>query len=416
MKRRDKGQVLVLVALAIFVLLGFAALGIDVGFMYSVRHELQRSADAGALAGASAFTTGKWDDPSVQGIAEDRARTFASKDTVVKTLLNRLEPPIGEVHVSFPQYDHIEVVTSRNADLFFARIFGMGNKLITARAVARAEVTDIKSDCVKPFAIPYPWDDNMPPISQMETVKKELVPNGYYDKGPLGMETVWKTPPNLTQGTLMTIKAGVPGSAVGSFSPQQTAGQFFIVQGNNPNPGQDSSEVTHWQASEYRDYIDGTKCWNVSLSNPVDTMTGGKVGSTEQAVQDLIDSDKISNGGTGASWDTASNSPTDNSSRRVIRVIMYDPSIDMIMSGGGGSSGGSGTKAAILANNYTIAGFWLERVCAPSDAGKIPDCPKGSDKAAVIGRYMGIMGPGSSTGNTPPNPTGTENKKIALVE
>ena len=56
MRRHNKGQVLVLVALAIFVLLGLAALGIDAGYMYTVRHELQRSADAGALAGASACT------------------------------------------------------------------------------------------------------------------------------------------------------------------------------------------------------------------------------------------------------------------------------------------------------------------------------------------------------------------------
>ena len=38
-------------------LLGFAALTVDVGAMYNVRADLQRTADAAALAGASAFTT-----------------------------------------------------------------------------------------------------------------------------------------------------------------------------------------------------------------------------------------------------------------------------------------------------------------------------------------------------------------------
>ncbi len=46
---------------------------------------------------------------------------YASKDTVVQTQLN----PASEVAVSFPAQDRIEVITSRNADLFFARIFGM---------------------------------------------------------------------------------------------------------------------------------------------------------------------------------------------------------------------------------------------------------------------------------------------------
>ena len=115
MVRGNRGQVLVLVALAIFALLGFAALGIDVGYMYSVRHELQRCADAGALAGASAFTTGDWNDSSVQSIADTRARDYASRDVVVQTQLNR----VSEVAVSFPLQDRIEVITSRNADLFF---------------------------------------------------------------------------------------------------------------------------------------------------------------------------------------------------------------------------------------------------------------------------------------------------------
>ena len=90
MKKSDRGQVLVLVALAMFVLLGLAALGVDVGFMYSVRHELQRCADAGALAGASAFTEGDWNDTDEhvaanplhpRAIAIIRAREFASQKT-----------------------------------------------------------------------------------------------------------------------------------------------------------------------------------------------------------------------------------------------------------------------------------------------------------------------------------------------
>ena len=55
MIRGNRGQVLMLVAVMLAVLVGFAALGIDVAYMFSVRHELQRSADSGALAGATWF-------------------------------------------------------------------------------------------------------------------------------------------------------------------------------------------------------------------------------------------------------------------------------------------------------------------------------------------------------------------------
>ena len=54
----QRGVVLVLVALLLFVLLGFAAFAIDFGYSYVVRNELQNAADAAALAGASVLFQG----------------------------------------------------------------------------------------------------------------------------------------------------------------------------------------------------------------------------------------------------------------------------------------------------------------------------------------------------------------------
>lgn len=50
--RNQKGVTAVLVAIVVAMLLGFTALAIDVGYMYSTRNELQNVADAAALAGA----------------------------------------------------------------------------------------------------------------------------------------------------------------------------------------------------------------------------------------------------------------------------------------------------------------------------------------------------------------------------
>lgn len=52
-KNKNKGQVLVLVALSLVVFIGFAALAIDVGYFYHTKNQLQGAADAAALAGAS---------------------------------------------------------------------------------------------------------------------------------------------------------------------------------------------------------------------------------------------------------------------------------------------------------------------------------------------------------------------------
>jgi hypothetical protein len=52
--RSSRGQVLVLVAIAMIALLGFVALAVDIGFAWSARRRMQTGADAAAVAGAIA--------------------------------------------------------------------------------------------------------------------------------------------------------------------------------------------------------------------------------------------------------------------------------------------------------------------------------------------------------------------------
>lgn len=141
MRASERGQVLVLVALAFAVFVGFAALAIDVAYMYTVRNELQRSADAGALAGASRFAEpgGVWSPNPLDPVMVDaasRATYFATRDLVASTTLQA-----AEVAVAFPNDNQIRVDVTRNAVLFFARIFGAQNRTITAYAVASAAYT-----------------------------------------------------------------------------------------------------------------------------------------------------------------------------------------------------------------------------------------------------------------------------------
>ena len=389
MIRSDKGQVLVLVALAIFALLGLAALGIDVGYMYSIRNELQRSADSGALAGASVFTTADWNLQTTKDQAEARAKEFAIKDKVAQTVLT-----LSDVAVGFPQVDHIEVVTSRTAALFFARVLGMDNKLITARAVAKAAVvgSNVPVNCIKPWAIPYPWlDDPAYGLDHQGNL------NGLYDGTPAPGETIYKTCVDnvngigLCPGKQLIVKIGTPNDNT-SPSGQQSAGQFFIIQGNL------GGENWYTGGAEYRYYI-GNGCFDVDMSLPLDLMTGDKVGPTRQGVQDLIDGDR------GARWDDTLNRPTggsggydsDNtwtSSPRVVRVAIYDPSVPML-----GSTDGHGTHTYVP-SGYSLAGFWLEDLGA---------------QGTVTGRYIPAEAFGVP-GQTPGPETGTELKVISLVE
>jgi uncharacterized membrane protein len=65
-RRLQSGQIFVLTSLALVAIIGFAALAVDVGFLYSNRRRMQTAADAAAVAGATALRDGQ----SVTGAAK----------------------------------------------------------------------------------------------------------------------------------------------------------------------------------------------------------------------------------------------------------------------------------------------------------------------------------------------------------
>ena len=135
MIRGNRGQVLMLVALMLVVLVGFAALGIDVAYMYSVRHELQRCADSGALAGATWFIDNSAFPLPPAGTPEGWASQYAMMDNVANAPLTAVEV---DVVVSVAD-NQVRVVTQRTVDLFFARIW-QPSLLISAAATADGRI------------------------------------------------------------------------------------------------------------------------------------------------------------------------------------------------------------------------------------------------------------------------------------
>ncbi len=74
--KNNKGVSLVLIALSIVVLLGFAALAIDVGHLYNVKNELQAAADFAAIAGAKRLIG----DGTLQTTAREEAQRIAARN------------------------------------------------------------------------------------------------------------------------------------------------------------------------------------------------------------------------------------------------------------------------------------------------------------------------------------------------
>jgi hypothetical protein len=170
-KQRKRGVIAVQVAVVLAVLIGFAALTIDVGAMYNTRAELQRSADAAALAGAAAYMTDEMmrvrmnpDDVDALGYVVSLANGLATNGAAWNPSLGTtttnvfgddiLTGWIDVTSASDPiqtgcpaeQYNAVQVILRRQSSeqeganppiaLFFARIFGRGYTETTATAVA----------------------------------------------------------------------------------------------------------------------------------------------------------------------------------------------------------------------------------------------------------------------------------------
>src|SRR5271167_2206073 len=76
--RSERGQVMVLITIALVVMMGFAALASDIGLMWRVKLQMQGAADAAAVAGAAALLAGGSGAPSSAAQALSSSNGFTN--------------------------------------------------------------------------------------------------------------------------------------------------------------------------------------------------------------------------------------------------------------------------------------------------------------------------------------------------
>ena len=151
-QRHDRGQVLVIVAASMIVLLGVAALVIDLGMSWMLRRDEQNAADPGAVAAARYIPP---DNPlvvsgAVQGqmelaacfyarengffASDDASCSAARSDTPARLEVNY--PPSPSAGDFAGQPGNVEVIIREEHDSFFARIFNQTKASVSASAVA----------------------------------------------------------------------------------------------------------------------------------------------------------------------------------------------------------------------------------------------------------------------------------------
>ena len=120
-RKNENGQVLVVVALMMVVLISFAALIIDVGAMYLTKTNMQNAADSAAIAGAQAL-------PNATN-AINAAKNYAELNGAEKVNTTVTTPYKGDSNM-------IEVVCTKDVQFSFAGVLGFINRNVSARAVA----------------------------------------------------------------------------------------------------------------------------------------------------------------------------------------------------------------------------------------------------------------------------------------
>jgi hypothetical protein len=332
----ETGMSMVFVSVGFMAFFAATTLAIDVGLMMTARTQAQNSADAGALAGATALVQNSFTDRTIGGPAVQSAINTAKRNKVIGA-----DVAIDPTDVTFPigsggQYDRVQVWVYRNAargnqiPTLIGPIFGVNDFDIIATATAEAAPANAMT-CVKPFTIPDKWIENgNPPWTINSTFDR------YDNKGNVIPNADVYIPPSATYKTWT----------------QADAGTRFVLRagtGNNIEP----TFYYSWKmptaigGDYYRENIANCNTSVIPTGVQMIQEPGAKEGPTIQGMQDLYNKDP------NAYWDSTQNRvvSTFGQSPRVFPIPLYDPDIYQ-------NGKQNGRTADLISRNWL--GFFVE--------------------------------------------------------
>ncbi|MFN2604219.1 MAG: pilus assembly protein TadG-related protein [Gemmatimonadaceae bacterium] len=143
--RNERGSMMVLAAIVLPVLLGFAALALDAGYFFDYKQRMGAAADGAAMAAAFEVKRNfRITQADLETYARDDAARNGFTDGTDGVTVTVTRPPATGLHIGDSAF--VEVVVSRPTPTFFAKIFGSTSVPIAARAVAT--ISDDNAGCV----------------------------------------------------------------------------------------------------------------------------------------------------------------------------------------------------------------------------------------------------------------------------
>ncbi len=241
MRRCNRGQTVVILALIIPALLGVIALGTDVSVFYFNWVQLQKAADAAAIGGANYLP----DNPSA---AQTAATQLALSNGIKSAEIVSNSVATNDLSIS--------IKLQRTVPYYFARALGMTSGVITTSATASPQFAPSTLNATTPGQVPVGGDNNGANGDSCSTIGGcQLIPIG------LDVNTVY------SDGEQITLQQGQLGP--GNWD--------LLALGGNGG------------ANLRTNIADGFNSM-ISVGDWVTTEPGKKVGPVDQGFQDRLDS------------------------------------------------------------------------------------------------------------------------------
>lgn len=241
-----RGAVLPLVCLLLTVILGFAAIAIDLGRLYYLGAEAQAAADAAALAAARAMQLQSVSSSSVAPAAATSvaaANRAGGRTAMVSTVKPKLYSPTLGPTVAVPdagswaKANAVEVTITAPATYTFAKALGQTAPTLTRRATAWIANVDAAT-CVMPIVLPY----------------TALYYLGFGDPQP-------RSAPDVTQAQLNQINAWTPSYKTIVLVPPDSSAVWWDNHGyNNYGSWMPADFTGAGNYNAYGDWVAGQSC------------------------------------------------------------------------------------------------------------------------------------------------------------
>jgi Flp pilus assembly protein TadG len=311
--RNEAGMSLVFVGMSLMALLSACMLAIDVGMLMTARSQAQNSADAGALAGATALYYDDYDDRTATGPAVTNAIDAAEANLVMSNTVVVKPEDVKFPNDALGQPNRVQVTVRRTVDTLIAQFFGMATADIIAQATAEVSPANAMT-CVKPFTIPDKWIEVQDaPWDGTDTY------DAFDNKGnPLPKGDIY-IPAEDANGNANPDYTG--------YNNESQRGQRLVIRAAT---GTNITVSFYFSLSlfgvtggdEYRWNIDNCNTGIMKYGQPLVQEPGAMAGPTIQGIEALIAKDPD------AKWDTGTNdiigSKYNGQSPRVFPIPLYD--------------------------------------------------------------------------------------------